>query len=354
MQSESEMNKPWSEIAGSFRDHMEITMPKGEFIMWLLVVLLIIIGSWWLMIFLRQWQQFRSATEYLDKYELNPEQRRLLNIFIRDFLYNRPQNIPQVLSRFNLWVDSVLRQRSENGELIGPEDQFLADIKQIRETVFLNRRAQRPFSSSRDLEANLTLSLRVTGYPTVYQAVVISMDDLAITLRLTKEQDMPQPTPGTPILASMAQAEALYNFEALFLDMDNRGGSFRISHSTEWRAIQMRAHYRHPVHLPVEFRYFLRLPNGEAIIDQGDGTVVELSGGGFTLISQFQGVDNGQFTFDFHLLGKQQPKLTGNITRHYQDKASSDFIIYNCEFRELDPEFREDIIHYIFARQREL
>ena len=116
----------------------------------------------------------------------------------------------------------------------------------------------------------------------------------------------------------------------------------------------MRAHYRHPVHLPVKFNFYQLLPNGEAINGQGNGTIVELSGGGFALISHFQGAEGGHFIFDINLTGKRLKQLTGVIKRLHQDKSRSDYIIYNCEFLDLDPQYRDDIVQFIFSKQLEL
>ncbi len=349
------MNRPWHEIAASFRNRMEITIPREEFVVWLLAALFLLIASFWLVNYLRQWKQFREASEFLEKYELSGNQRRLINLFIRDSCHGKPQHIQQSLSAFNLWVDRKLRQRQELGEVVTAGTSIVLDIKRIRDSVFFNQRAQRPFASSRDLEPNQTLSLEVAGLLTVYNAAIVELDDLGLTLLMTGGIGTPPASVGTTVVGALAQPEGMYNFEAEYLGpVPGQAGSIRISHSRDWRAIQLRAHYRHPVHLPVEFRYFKRLPNGEAIVKESEGTLIELSGGGFTLISHLQNVEGGMFTFDLNLAGKFLARLTGNITRQFFDKSSSDYTSFHCEFVDLDPESREDIIHYIFQKQREL
>jgi len=333
---------------------MAIDMPKSEFIVWAILVSLIIAALWWLMIYTQQRKQYRQAEKYLDKYDLTGPQSKLLDLFIRESCNNRPGDLPRALSRFNLWVASRLEKSRKASDIANFDNTFIQDVQQIRNTVFQGSRVARPFSSSRDLDINTNLSLNISGYSATFQAVIMAMDDLAIHLRLIGKQEHPQPTAGTPVFISLPQPEALYNFEADFIGLDAAAGYFSISHSREWRTVQMRAHYRHPVHLPVKFNYYQRLPNGESINGQGSGKVVELSGGGFALISHFQGAEGGHFIFDINLTGKRLNQITGIIKRHHQDRSRSDYIIYNCEFLDLDPQFRDDIVHFIFSRQLDL
>ena len=349
------MSRTWSDVVGSFRQQMEITMPRGEFIMWLLLVLLFIGTVWWLFLYLHKKQNYRRATAYLDTYALSAGQQQILHNFIREACHNHPQHIQYELSSFNLWVEEKINQLQQQGVAITEDESFLTDIRQIRDTVFFHRHAARPFSSSRDLEVNTTLSLRISDYPVPYQAIITDTDDLSITLKLPDEVEMPRLTQGTPVIGSLAQPEAMYYFEA---DYIRSGGklinSLQITHSRDWQIIQMRAHFRYPVRLPVSFSYLERLSKGGSIRETGKATVIELSGGGFTLISRFQGIEGALFSFDFNLVGKKLSPLTGRIMRRFQDISSSDFIVYNCEFVDLDPDFRENIIHYIFMKQREL
>jgi hypothetical protein len=332
---------------------MEITMPKSEFIMWTILVSLIVAGLWWLMIYTQQRKQYRQTVSFLDKYDLTPRQRKLLDLFVQESCNNRPGDIPRALSRFNLWVGARLEKERKAGKVTDPNDDFIQDVKHLRNTVFQGSRVARPFSSSRDLAVNTNLSIDVSGYSATFQAVIMATDDLGMHLRLIGKQEQPRPTAGTPVFISLPQPEALYNFESDFIGLDAAAGYFSISHSREWRTVQLRAHYRHPVHLPVKFTYYQLLPNGEAINGQGSGKVVELSGGGFALISHFQGADGGHFIFDINLTGKRLNQLTGVIKRYHQDKSKSEYVIYNCEFLDLDPQFRDDIVQFIFSKQLE-
>jgi hypothetical protein len=345
--------RPWSDVVGAFRDRMAIDMPKSEFIIWAILVSLIIAGLWWLMIYTQQRKKYRQTISFLDKYDLSFRQRKLLDLFIRESCNNRPESIHRALSRFNLWVGSKLENSNKAADIAHFDDTFIQDVKQLRNTVFRGNRVSRPFSSSRDLDINTNLSLYISGYSATFQAVIMAMDDLAIHLRLISKQEQPHPTPGTPVFISLPQPEALYNFETDFIALDAAAGYFSISHSREWRTVQMRAHYRHPVHLPVKFVYYQRLPNGEAINGQGSGKVVELSGGGFALISHFQGAEGGHFIFDINLTGKRLDQITGVIKRYHQDRSKSEYVIYNCEFLDLDPQFCDDIVQFIFSKQLE-
>ncbi|MCD4727037.1 MAG: hypothetical protein K8R46_05220, partial [Pirellulales bacterium] len=149
---------------------MEITMPRGEFIMWLLLVLLFIGMTWWLLLYLRKKQDYQRATAYLHAYDLSARQQRLLHDFISEACNNNPQYIQHELSTFNLWVEDKVIHLQQRGVVVTEDESFLIDIRQIRDTVFFHRRASRPFSSSRDLELSISLSLRISGYSTVYQA----------------------------------------------------------------------------------------------------------------------------------------------------------------------------------------
>jgi c-di-GMP-binding flagellar brake protein YcgR len=343
------MNQTWAELSQAFRKVSEITIPRDRFMLLtiLTAVGLMLVWIGW-GVYLRKRRSIRFFRD-LKYFQLNDDEYTFFKEFVRQRYRNHPQHSLESVSSYNTWLDEKLgRARGENLRR-------LATLAAgVRRKVFAGKHPALPLSSSRDLHLNEIVTVIVSqgsGTRGFYQGVVTDMDELSITISLSEKQVLPA---VDQVEISLAHVEAMYVFKARVLKVPSGGGNPLVtSHALEFRVIQHRQFYRQRVNFTVHFRLVRENLQGEKPeIIQGRGRLVDLSGGGCSLLTDVKGKVGDRIYFNLVLGEKVLNNLMVRIVRT-DDLESGDSLLHGA-FENIEDQDRDDIVKFVFQKQLEI
>lgn len=197
------------------------------------------------------------------------------------------------------------------------------------------------------LNQRLELEIPEGPYQGSYYSHLLSMEDsyLSISIPISKGEIVPIRN-GTPLSVIFVGPEAMYQFESRVLKR-KRGKvpSLLISLPENFRRIQRREFFRLKVNIPLLFR---KQEGGE---DFFEAFTLDLSGGGCKFRAEEE-LEVGETV----LVRFKEEELTGldleaEILRREKDDQK---FIYAARFKEIPEREQDEIIRFIFDKQRKL
>lgn len=273
----------------------------------------------------------------------------------------QPQTILQSVSLFERCIDtevrSLLGARIPDVERKA-EDNFLRGLR--KKLGFHLLPFEHPLVSTRNITIGQVGSIfgKNINQAIIKRTVLVENNEFFFTLGYNPDKEDPVGlTPGNRIrFVFSRQGDGVYGIEVELAHI--RNGRLDFLHTLEIKRNQLRQFVRIEMSGDVKFR-MVKTPDPEkSELKRGEsstGKIADLSGGGMSFLSPISLKPGDLITLTFKAGDKMYTALAGKVVRiSLQEGKNSRFFRHHIQFQEMEPRKREEIVRYVFEKQRQM
>ncbi len=272
----------------------------------------------------------------------------------------KPHIIFESISIFEKSIDVYVRDfqsQNHSEEEILEEDTVLSSLRSKLGYSFLA--FEHPLLSTRNISLgqNVSVFLKNRRAPLAQNCTVIKVAEFYFSIQGDEEQKhaLARIAPGTElVLAFTRQCDGVYSVTVPVKGWDS--GKLQLFHTVELMRNQMRQYVRMEVNLPMKFRVVESAGTDAKVSSQQfTSRVVEMSGGGLSFFFEKPLQLGDVLLVTAQLPGGALTAIRAKVLRiSLLENKSADKYKHHVQFISIDPKNREQIVHFIFEKQRQV
>lgn len=302
---------------------------------------------------------FKEACDHLGFSEVEIEKIR--NLLQHENLVE-PQVIFQSVSLYEKCVDKEIK------ELLGG---YISEEQMARENDILSRvrkkagfhhlALEHPLVSTRNITLGQKGSLfgRNLKKPMIKNARVVDNNEFSLVLQYdVDKEDVCYMVPGDEIkFAFSRQNDSVYGVPLEVVSADG-SGTIEVHHTLNLRRNQLRQYVRVEINLPLKFRLLTTDNIDKSEVRRGEVVEVkmsDISGGGMSFLCERSLRVGDLISLNFDLPNAKYVGIASKVLRiSLQEGKAKTFFKHHVQFRDLEPRRRDDIVKYVFEKQRQI
>ncbi|MFP4012624.1 MAG: PilZ domain-containing protein [Chitinispirillaceae bacterium] len=293
--------------------------------------------------------------------ELNEQETEALKTLLTYEDELKPHIIFESIGIFERCVDAHINHLFEqqlSSEKLLEEEIILKSLRNKMGFTFLP--PEHPLISTRNISVGQKASVFTQDgkIPLAQNCTVVLMNETGFTIKAQEDQKhkLNLSSGATVLLAFTRQCDGVYSILVKVKDCETIGKP-EFYHTLEFSRNQMRQHIRMEVNLPLRFRVLesAGTDEGRVTAQRQASRVVEIGGGGLSFFHN-EALRIG----DVLALSVQLPDgMVGGIRAKVlrisflEGKTTSQYK-HHVQFLSIDPREREQIVHFIFEKQRQV
>ncbi len=293
---------------------------------------------------------------------LTDEERDLLNVLIGHEKVMAPHTIFQSLQLFEKCVESYVNELARSNPGISPdgkEEHLLSDLR--RKLGFSHLPLEHPLVSTRNIAIGQSGSLfgRDGSKPIFNKVSVVDNNGFFFTIQYdVDKEDVYRIEKGSVVRFIFArQSDGLYGVQVKVANVKDVG-NIDLLHTMEIKRNQLRQYVRIEASLPLRFRLLSTKDPESSEIKRGQVITTrmsDISGGGLSFVNEASLRLNDLISINFDIPGTSFAGITGKIVHLTLKEAKGQTLIkHHVQFVNIEQRKREQIIKYVFEKERHL
>jgi len=309
--------------------------------------------------------KINSAGLFLEnstRYGLSSEEHELLNSLIAHEKVIAPHTIFQSLELFEKCVEAHVNYLMRNNSDISPdgkEGKLISDLR--RKLGYSHLPLEHPLVSTRNIAIGQNGSLfgKDGSKPIFNKVSVVDNNCFYFSIQYDVErEDVYRIETGSIVRFIFArQSDGLYGVQVRVANV-KEPGAIDFLHTMEIKRNQLRQHVRIEAGLPLKFRLLSTKDPDSSEIKRGQVVTTrmsDISGGGLSFTNETALRLNDLISINFDLPGVSFAGVTGKIVHlTLKESRGQSFIKHHVQFVNIEQRKREQIIKYVFEKERHL
>lgn len=298
--------------------------------------------------------------EHSRKADLYPSEVKRLKQLLSHEMIPHPHTIFQSALLFERCIDAEVRLliiTKSDPDLLEEDEKILSGIRKKLGYGYLP--LEHPLLSTRNIEIGQTLSIfRTTGNtPLIKHAILIMNKETFFRLQYDTEQEEEiRFFEGQELkLAFARQGDGMYGLQ-VEIWRSAPPSTIDFFHTLKFRRNQLRQFARIEVNLPIRVRTIpSEKPAGAELFPKHvEAKLSDLSGGGLSFLHEKPLVPGDRVSMQFNLSTGKFSGITGKVLRvSLQEGKTKNLYRHHVEFTDIEQQYRDRIVKYIFEKQRQ-
>ena len=302
---------------------------------------------------------FKEACERLG---FSPAEIEKIRYLLQHENLVEPQVIFQSVSMYERCVDKEIKEllgRRISEEQMTRENDVLSSVR--KKAGFHHLALEHPLISTRNITIGQKGSLygRNLKKPLVQSAHVVDNNEFTFLLQYNVDkEDVCSVAPGDEIkFAFSRQNDSVYGVPLRVVSADG-SGTIEVYHTLNLRRNQLRQYVRVEISLPLKFRLLTTDNVDKSEVRRGEVVGAKMSdnsGGVMSFLCERTLRVGDIISLNFDLPNAKFVGIASKVLRiSLQEGKAKTFFKHHVQFRDLEPRRRDDIVKYVFEKQRQI